>query len=61
MNYKIEADNAHDAAAQFLEAFRKANPQLTFISFDYHDGSKITIRVKNKPVNVKPFRRRILD
>lgn len=53
MLYKIEANNAHDAATQFLDTFRKENPQLTALDFIFDDGSKLAVRVKNKPVRAK--------
>lgn len=57
MLYKIEADNAQDAATQFLDTFRKLNPQLTTLDFLFNDGSKLAIRVKNKPARAKVVRK----
>lgn len=44
--YSIQADTAMGAVTQLLHTYRKQNPDLKTATFDFEDGSKVTIVVK---------------
>jgi hypothetical protein len=44
--YEIKTDSAMDAVTQLLARYRALNPGAKKASFDFADGSKITISVK---------------
>lgn len=44
--YEIKADSAMEAVTQLLASFRKHNPGATKVTFDFADGSKVSISVK---------------